>query len=62
VIAGRDPSGEKPPLHLALGNDALRVMDMKIANLQQDIAAWKPTSASVAFPEATGSQTTAPKS
>jgi NAD(P)-dependent dehydrogenase (short-subunit alcohol dehydrogenase family) len=42
---------EKPPLHLALGSDALRVMNAKIASLQQDIAAWEPTSAAVAFPE-----------
>lgn len=45
-------AAEKPPLHLALGGDALRVMKTKIASLQQDMAAWEPTSASVAFPEA----------
>jgi NAD(P)-dependent dehydrogenase (short-subunit alcohol dehydrogenase family) len=49
-------AAEKPPLHLALGGDALRVMKTKIASLQQDIAAWEPTSASVAFPEAATSQ------
>ena len=45
-------AAEKPPLHLALGGDALRVMKSKIGSLQQDIATWEPTSASVAFPEA----------
>ena len=53
---------EKPPLHLALGSDALRVMDTKIAGLQQDMAVWKPTSASVAFHDPAGSQAAAPKS
>jgi NAD(P)-dependent dehydrogenase (short-subunit alcohol dehydrogenase family) len=48
-------AAEKPPLHLALGSDALRVMDTKIAGLQQDMAAWKQTSASVAFHDPTGS-------
>ena len=40
---------ENPPLHLALGGDALGVIHKKIANLQQDIAAWEATSVSVAF-------------
>ena len=53
---------DKSPLHLALGSDALRVMNTKIASLQQDMAAWEPTSASVAFPEAAGSQAVRPKS
>ena len=43
-------AAENPPLHLALGGDALGVMRKKIAGLQQDIAAWEATSASVAFP------------
>ena len=42
-------AAERPPLHLALGEDALGVMRNKIASLQQDIAAWEATSASVAF-------------
>src|SRR6202008_477915 len=37
-------AAEKPPLHLALGSDALRVMNTKIAGLQQDMAAWEATS------------------
>jgi NAD(P)-dependent dehydrogenase (short-subunit alcohol dehydrogenase family) len=44
-------AAEKPPLHLALGRDALGVMRKKIADLQQDIAVWEATSASVAFPK-----------
>jgi NAD(P)-dependent dehydrogenase (short-subunit alcohol dehydrogenase family) len=44
-------SAENPPLHLALGEDALGVMRKKIASLQQDIAAWEATSASAAFPQ-----------
>jgi len=43
-------AAENPPLHLALGEDALGVMHKKIASLQQDIAAWEATSASAAFP------------
>jgi len=34
---------KNPPLHLALGNDALGVMRKKIASLQQDIYAWEAT-------------------
>ena len=44
-------AAEKPPLHLALGRDALGVMQTKIASLQDDIATWELTSASVAFPQ-----------
>jgi NAD(P)-dependent dehydrogenase (short-subunit alcohol dehydrogenase family) len=44
-------AAENPPLHLALGRDALGVMRKKIASLQRDIAAWEATSASVAFPQ-----------
>lgn len=44
-------AAEDPPLHLALGRDALGVMRKKIADLQQDIAVWEATSASVAFPK-----------
>jgi short-subunit dehydrogenase len=43
-------AAEDPPLHLALGEDALSVMRKKIASLQQDMAAWEATSASAAFP------------
>ncbi|MDB6105133.1 MAG: hypothetical protein JWO52_5132 [Gammaproteobacteria bacterium] len=43
-------AAERPPLHLALGRDALGVMRQKITSLQQDIAAWEAMSASVGFP------------
>jgi short-subunit dehydrogenase len=49
-------AADEPPLHLALGNDALRVMKTKIANLELDLAAWETTSRSVAFPETTNQQ------
>lgn len=42
---------ENPPMHLALGKDALGVMGKKIAGLQQDMATWEATSASVVFPQ-----------
>jgi NAD(P)-dependent dehydrogenase (short-subunit alcohol dehydrogenase family) len=47
-------AAENPPLHLALGGDALGVVRQKIASLQQDTAVWEATSTSVAFhqPEA----------
>jgi NAD(P)-dependent dehydrogenase (short-subunit alcohol dehydrogenase family) len=44
-------AAENPPMHLALGGDALGVMRKKIASLQHDISAWEATSASVAFPQ-----------
>jgi NAD(P)-dependent dehydrogenase (short-subunit alcohol dehydrogenase family) len=44
-------AAESPPLHLALGKDALGVVQKKIASLQDDIATWELTSASVAFPQ-----------
>jgi NAD(P)-dependent dehydrogenase (short-subunit alcohol dehydrogenase family) len=44
-------AAENPPLHLALGRDALGIIRKKIADLQQDIATWEATSASVAFPQ-----------
>jgi NAD(P)-dependent dehydrogenase (short-subunit alcohol dehydrogenase family) len=44
-------AAENPPLHLALGGDALGIIRKKIAGLQQDIAVWEATSASVAFPQ-----------
>jgi short-subunit dehydrogenase len=44
-------AAENAPLHLALGRDALGVMRKKIARLQQEIAVWEATSASVAFPK-----------
>jgi hypothetical protein len=37
-------------------------MNTKFASLQQDIAAWEPKSASVAFPVAAGAQAARPKS
>jgi hypothetical protein len=36
---------------LALGRDALGIVRKKIADLQQDIAVWEATSASVSFPQ-----------
>jgi NAD(P)-dependent dehydrogenase (short-subunit alcohol dehydrogenase family) len=42
-------AAENPPLHLALGRDALGVMRKKIAGLQQEIEIWEATSASVVF-------------
>lgn len=42
-------AAENPPLHLALGGDALGVVRQKIVSLQQDTAAWEATSTSVAF-------------
>jgi NAD(P)-dependent dehydrogenase (short-subunit alcohol dehydrogenase family) len=44
-------AAENPPLHLALGGDALGMMQKKIASLQRDIATWEVTSVSVAFPQ-----------
>jgi NAD(P)-dependent dehydrogenase (short-subunit alcohol dehydrogenase family) len=44
-------AAEHPPLHLALGKDALGAMRKKIASLQQDIAEWETASASAAFPQ-----------
>lgn len=41
-----------PPLHLALGQDALGVMAKKAAGLQADMDAWREVSASVAYPPA----------
>ena len=40
---------DKPPLHLALGNDALKTIQDKIEQLQQDVRAWQEVSASTAF-------------
>ena len=40
---------DKPPLHLALGNDALKTIQDKIEQLQQDIQAWQEVSASTAY-------------
>ncbi len=39
----------EPPLHLALGNDAIKTIQDKIERLQQDIQAWQEISASTAF-------------
>ena len=39
----------EPPLHLALGNDALKTVRDKIEQLQQDVRAWQEVSASTAF-------------
>ena len=40
---------DEPPLHLALGNDAVKTIQDKIERLQQDIQAWQEISASTAF-------------
>ena len=40
---------DEPPLHLALGNDALKTIQDKIEQLQQDVRAWQEVSASTAF-------------
>lgn len=42
---------DEPPLHLPLGNDAVGVVEQKIASLQADLAAWRDVSTSVVFPE-----------
>jgi len=43
-------ASDMPPLHLALGQDAVGVMERKIAGLQADIDAWRDVSTSVVFP------------
>ena len=40
---------EDPPLHLALGNDAIKTIQNKIERLQQDVRAWQEVSASTAY-------------
>ncbi|MEM6752229.1 MAG: oxidoreductase [Cyanobacteria bacterium P01_C01_bin.38] len=40
---------EQPPLHLALGNDAIKTINTKIEQLQEDIKAWEKISTSTAF-------------
>ncbi|WP_019507083.1 oxidoreductase [Pleurocapsa sp. PCC 7319] len=40
---------DKPPLHLALGNDAIKTIQDKIERLQQDVRAWQEVSASTAY-------------
>lgn len=44
-------ASDTPPLHLALGLDAVTVMERKIAGLQADIDAWRDVSTSVVFPQ-----------
>ena len=40
---------DEPPLHLALGNDAIKTIQDKIERLQQDVRAWQEISASTAY-------------
>ena len=40
---------DEPPLHLALGNDAIKTIQEKIERLQQDLQAWQEISASTAY-------------
>ena len=40
---------DEPPLHLALGNDAVQTIQDKIERLQQDVRAWQEISASTAY-------------
>lgn len=40
---------DEPPLHLALGNDAIKTIQGKIERLQQDLKAWQDVSASTAY-------------
>ena len=40
---------DEPPLHLALGNDAIKTIQDKIERLQQNLQAWQEVSASTAY-------------
>ena len=40
---------DEPPLHLALGNDAIKTIQDKIERLQQELQAWHEISASTGF-------------
>lgn len=40
---------DEPPLHLALGNDAIKTVQEKIERLQQELQAWQEISASTAY-------------
>jgi NAD(P)-dependent dehydrogenase (short-subunit alcohol dehydrogenase family) len=40
---------ERPPAHLLLGTDALRLVGEKLATLQRDIAEWEPVSRGTDF-------------
>ena len=42
-------SAEDPPLRLFLGNDALKLVEDKIAAMKHEIAAWEPVSRSTDF-------------
>ncbi|MEJ5058465.1 MULTISPECIES: oxidoreductase [unclassified Pseudomonas] len=42
-------AAEKPPVHLLLGKDAVRLVREKIANLQAEIDAWEHLSTSTEF-------------
>ncbi|MEM6790740.1 MAG: oxidoreductase [Myxococcota bacterium] len=42
---------DEPPMHLALGPDALGVMRKKLGELENDLNAWETVSASTAFPK-----------
>ena len=40
---------DRPPLHLALGNDAVKTVRGKIEQLQQDLEAWQDVSTSTSY-------------
>jgi len=40
---------ESPPTHLLLGNDALRLVDERLAALSSEIKAWESVSCSTDF-------------
>jgi hypothetical protein len=42
-------AAEKPPVHLLLGEDAVRLVREKIARLQGEIDAWEGLSVSMGF-------------
>ena len=45
----RIASSRNPPLHLALGRDAVAVMRREIEGVQRDLADWEALSTSTAF-------------
>lgn len=42
-------AADNPPVHLLLGNDALKLVKEKLAALSEEIAAWEPVSRSTDF-------------
>lgn len=44
-------ASDNPPLHLALGEDAVAIMERKMASMKSDVDAWRDVSASVVFPK-----------